>query len=334
MNEQPGHYFSADNTKPYCKQISRGVCECGAVKFFSVTGSKESIELVKYYNGKKGKEGQGHMVQISDARKKTENSEAQNPAAPPDVKAQGAVPPRPNVAGLTKGKSMHLMHKYYLDNKAAIIADFQKLGEEAMLQRWGIGQGTWIILRARFMPDKFQLPNWKRLKKKDVAPKTGEKPAAAASQPPKPEAETKLEAETEETETTEGLKHEVKKEPLSEARIKEIDEAFNREYGLTGKIAFPNRLITPPNLLSRFKAWLPKRHGMTSPGPYISLGTFTVTVGEDDGLPAFPAFDADISNEVRVAWLKAYVDLKKLEAFERRPLYKKEGWLRRKFGRR
>ncbi len=75
------------------------------------------------------------------------------------------VPPRPDITGLPRGTWMKLIHEYYEANKAAIIADVDVIGEEATCTRWDIPQRTWDMLRAKLMPDKFQMPEWARRKK-------------------------------------------------------------------------------------------------------------------------------------------------------------------------
>lgn len=84
-----------------------------------------------------------------------------------------SVPIKPDITGLNKGQITGLMRRYYNENKAAIIADFEKYGEKKTIKKWGISNSGWRTLRARFMPDRFKMPDWysKKGKKKQVQKK-------------------------------------------------------------------------------------------------------------------------------------------------------------------
>lgn len=84
--------------------------------------------------------------------------------------AVSPIPPKPDTTGLDRGKKAQAFHAYYETNKAAILADFDKLGENQMLKLWGIQSTTWCTLRARWMPERFQFPAWygKRKKESDL----------------------------------------------------------------------------------------------------------------------------------------------------------------------
>uniref|UniRef100_A0A6M3LFN1 Uncharacterized protein n=1 Tax=viral metagenome TaxID=1070528 RepID=A0A6M3LFN1_9ZZZZ len=51
------HYWRLDTYEIY---VSRGVCDCGAIKFFANDLSKQSQQRAEYLTQKKGKKGCGH----------------------------------------------------------------------------------------------------------------------------------------------------------------------------------------------------------------------------------------------------------------------------------
>lgn len=67
----------------------------------------------------------------------------------PEVASQSAmppVPPRPIVS--TGRKDIMAMHKYYVANRDAILADLAELGQQATMRRWGIPScGTVAAIR-------------------------------------------------------------------------------------------------------------------------------------------------------------------------------------------
>ena len=70
----------------FVRNVSRGTCDCGAVRFFVNDFSKESIELIEYYNKREGKEGQGHMVTAEAIKSEKPGVEKKNGDPPPEVK--------------------------------------------------------------------------------------------------------------------------------------------------------------------------------------------------------------------------------------------------------
>jgi len=42
------------------------------------------------------------------------------------------------------------MHRYYEENREAIMEDFRVLGPVEMLKKWGIASSTWTYLRRRW----------------------------------------------------------------------------------------------------------------------------------------------------------------------------------------
>lgn len=131
-NGSRSHYFVLE---PYEQYISRGTCDCGAVKFFANDMSKESRQLADHYNREKGKEGNGHMVtQEANMAGRNEPSSVvtvANQEAPP-------VPPKPRKRKLRK--------KYFEDNKGAILRDYKKLKLKEFLARW-MAVNTWMRLK-------------------------------------------------------------------------------------------------------------------------------------------------------------------------------------------
>lgn len=102
------------------------------------------------------------------------------------------VPPRPAVAGGPgSGKQNLSIHRYYEDNKAAILNDFTRLGEKEMCHRWGMSSSTWRGLRWKWLPNQFTRPPWQKspshYKKKTPEKAKAETAAAqpSASNPPR-----------------------------------------------------------------------------------------------------------------------------------------------------
>ena len=129
--------------------VEKGTCACGAVRFFANDFCKEAIETADDYNKKHSKTGDPEYHNVI----KKEEIKTVKQTLPP-------IPPRTEI----KGDNKIALHKYYMDNKVAIITDFNALGEKDTRERWGITESGWRTLRAHLMPDKFQLPDWAKPK--------------------------------------------------------------------------------------------------------------------------------------------------------------------------
>lgn len=70
------------------------------------------------------------------------------------------VPPRPDTTGMTKGSRIHALAKYYEDNKEAILSDIDTIGEKAAILKWGMSTNGWLYRRAKWFPEKYDLPPW------------------------------------------------------------------------------------------------------------------------------------------------------------------------------
>ena len=140
--------------------VEKGVCACGAIKFFANDFCSEALKTAEDYNKKYGKPGSpNYHNEIKNKEIKTVKQETKLPPIPP--KPESIVP------GRASGAAGKLLHKYYMDNKDAIIAYFNELGEAETCTLWGISPSGWITLRAALMPDRFQKPDWGRFKKRD-----------------------------------------------------------------------------------------------------------------------------------------------------------------------
>jgi hypothetical protein len=104
----------------YERGVMKGTCACGAVKFFASYFLKEYIERAKYLTKKEGREG--------------------------NMETEIQVPPKPQ----TKIGNTRALKQYYETNREAIIADFNKLGEKAMLARWKISECGWTNMAVRW----------------------------------------------------------------------------------------------------------------------------------------------------------------------------------------
>jgi hypothetical protein len=137
----------------HARYVEKGTCLCTAVKFFPNDFCKEALEEAEKFNKKFGKAGDitFHIKELEKQRseivKIIETTET-------------PVPPKPHFDSIAGGA--RLLHKYYIDNGPAIIADFDKLGEKPMLEKWGISDSGWRTLRVTLMPDRFQKPVWRK----------------------------------------------------------------------------------------------------------------------------------------------------------------------------
>jgi hypothetical protein len=101
------------------------------------------------------------------------------------VKLGAPMPPRPETAGMASAERMRSLGHYYDANKDAILADFNELGEPAMLKKWGISPQGWAVRRARWMPERFAPPERKsRAGRPPKAPKVA-RAAEASGKPAK-----------------------------------------------------------------------------------------------------------------------------------------------------
>lgn len=71
-----------------------------------------------------------------------------------------SVPPKPDIAKMNTRQRNEALRSYYESNKDRIIADLGKLDEKATLKKWKISVAGWLVMRARWMPDKYQYPSW------------------------------------------------------------------------------------------------------------------------------------------------------------------------------
>jgi len=108
--------------KHYEHCVSRGTCQCGAIRFFADDLGKDVLKRVEEINRAQGKEGFIDMIDTNKVEEKP-------------VAALPSVPPRPS--------SRFDMKRYYEDNKEAILHDLETLGVKAMQERWKISHATW-----------------------------------------------------------------------------------------------------------------------------------------------------------------------------------------------
>ncbi len=130
------------------------------------------------------KETSREVTEMSENVSKT----AENSPADP-------IPPKPDTTGLNPRQRNSLIHDYYEENKERILAEFnllppeeQELATNSMTKRWEIGSSAWSVIRARWMPQRFTMPEWKtKSRAKPTAPKKAPSPAdkkPAAEKPP------------------------------------------------------------------------------------------------------------------------------------------------------
>ena len=67
---------------------------------------------------------------------------------------------KPDIRGLNSGQNIQSKKRYYNENKDQILADFENLGATEMLKKWGMSKNGWTVIRARWLPDRFDYPPW------------------------------------------------------------------------------------------------------------------------------------------------------------------------------
>ena len=156
-----GHHWSL---KAYVKYISRGTCDCGAIKFFANDCSEESLKLAEDYNKSEGKEGSGHMVTQNESLKSEEPA-----AATEEVVVRG--------------------REWYQAHKKEMIEDLTTMGYDAFLEKWKVKRQIVSHLKS----DKLYKS---RVAKAEVPAEMGRKSKHSEVESPKPApAQTKLNLE-------------------------------------------------------------------------------------------------------------------------------------------
>ena len=91
-----------------------------------------------------------HIMKYDDAKALLDSLLPASPAVPGEpfdgvehtLIADSSIPPKPNGVGLTRGRWMEELHSYYETNKAAILADCERIGRPSAEKRWHIGPVT------------------------------------------------------------------------------------------------------------------------------------------------------------------------------------------------
>ncbi len=169
------------------KGISRGICDCGAVKFFANTESRKFLDRAALLNGLHGKKGGGHLIKAL-AEKIDSPEKKEEPIMSKEESHLAPVPPRPDTTGKSKFQVNIELHDYYEEFAADILADREKIGDTPAEKRWGFSDFGWRAFKERH---GIPVPKVKRHK-----PKTGAA-APAQEKEPEPEAETEPEPEPE-----------------------------------------------------------------------------------------------------------------------------------------
>lgn len=177
-----GHYW---RLSPHEKYISRGECECGAVRFEADTfeGDPEFRQWMdtrlKQLNKTEGKEGNmPAQIKASELRPETReklgiekgaDSSKEHQAASQSTRA--SIPSRPDLAGVKHGQIGGIMNKYYEANAPAILADRETLGDRETRSRWGFSEcGYEHFLKRRGLTFEGRAPSKPRQKKGDNPP--------------------------------------------------------------------------------------------------------------------------------------------------------------------
>lgn len=77
--------------------------------------------------------------ELSWPRVETPSVKKETPAAPA-APAASSIPPKP--------RGNWALHRYYQENRQAIVADYQAMKLRDYLKKWGMSPGTWAKLRA------------------------------------------------------------------------------------------------------------------------------------------------------------------------------------------
>ena len=190
-----GHHWRLES---YEKYISRGTCDCGAVKFFSNDFSMESIVRAELLNKKHEKGGKAmpvfksnQLLEKQEADSTKEHQVASQSTMPP-------VPPKPE----GKGNAV----AYWQENKAEILADLARIGYNATMRRWKVSPSVLTKLRGHTGMRS-------RAKTEPKATKPVTKPPIPETEPPIPDKSNEL---SETSEKAESVKEESETPTLPE----------------------------------------------------------------------------------------------------------------------
>ena len=135
----------------YEKYISRGVCDCGAVRFFAKINNKDLIERAGMLNEKHGREGdlpKGVKIMPENMPEQAQNI-AQKKEASPDSTLP-PVPPRPE--GLSPWRRRH----YLIAHLPLIRRYIEVYGQAMARSMWGVKPPAWHrILSGNYEQDNF-----------------------------------------------------------------------------------------------------------------------------------------------------------------------------------
>lgn len=129
-----GHYWKL---RPYERYISRGQCECRAVRFFSDNIAKENIARAEFLNKKKGKEGEklSKRIAITLAVRAEQTPDNLNKEVKPmtiDLEEKARF----------EEMSMQDRSKWIKAHLEEIVADIRSMSKREVLSKWPFGPST------------------------------------------------------------------------------------------------------------------------------------------------------------------------------------------------
>jgi len=181
-----GHHWSL---QPYERCISRGVCSCGAVRFFAseIDPGKDIWKRIEFLNKKYGKEG--HKVNVKTAA----NTPIEHDVAPDSIRP--TVPPKP--------KQRKNQAQYWEQNKEAILQDYHSMTVLALFGKWHMPATTWMKLKKLW----------------EVKGKGRGKPGSRAPKQPKPESPSATKVNESELDATKVNKGEPRAASTKDRRL-------------------------------------------------------------------------------------------------------------------
>jgi len=136
-----GHTWKLE---PYERYISRGTCDCGAVKFFANDISRESIEKAELINKRRGKEGEQPGRAVARALATKEDN---------IIKKEATAMLEQDEKAKYEAMGVHDKGRWLKAHLEEIVADIRSLPRKEVLEKWPLGQSTLSKLTKLYAPE-------------------------------------------------------------------------------------------------------------------------------------------------------------------------------------
>jgi len=230
---QPHHWM----IYPYERYVSRGVCDCGAVRFFANNESKISLQRAAELNEKKGKKGSGHEIKLPAGIVES-TVEKEDIIMEKEEAGRAKLPPVP----LKKDYTL-----YNTEEKKLIAQEAEKNGRKAVGMKYGVpGRVLWgwvhVFCRGLNRRDKTSTPAISATPSRAAEVLGAKLHEEVSAPPPAPPPETDTGTE------------------IPEAEARQEPEASTRTASATNDPIFRIKLIFPVNIsvLPRLPEFNPK----------------------------------------------------------------------------